>query len=347
MALLVEFDEVEKAGLIRWEEVIKTIETVIADIGKYGEQINHPRRRLHCPTWTRISIHAGAAMPYRLLGMMIHSELPVVVEDGTPLPSQVVKGRGDYVYVLYEADTARLAAIIRRRRDQKSIDYRTAATSIVGTKLLMRSNSHSLALFGSSHQARSHLEALTHVMELRRVRVFSPNLEHRRSFCAEMSGKLSLEVEPVDRPRLAMQGADLILEASNTTLPVFDGDLLEPGMHVTTIAGSNRELTTQQGVVRRAVDQETLRRSDLVFVILKEQTRQDEQGGIFQEIRAGRLTWDKIYEIGDLLAGKVKGRTDPSQITFYNNNAGMGAVDVTLAALVYKAAREHNLGKEI
>jgi ornithine cyclodeaminase/alanine dehydrogenase-like protein (mu-crystallin family) len=347
MAFLIEFDEVEKAGLIRWEEVIGTTEAVITDIGTYGEQINHPRRRLHCPTWTRISIHAGAAMPFHLLGMMIHSELPMVVQDGTPLPSQVVKGRGDYVYVLYEADTAKLAAIIRRRRDQKSIDYRTAATSIVGTKLLMRPNAHSVALFGSSHQARSHLEALAHVMELRRVRVFSPNSEHRRSFCAEMSRRLLLDVEPVDTSRLAIQGADVILEASNTAVPVFDGSLLEPGMHVTTIAGSNRELANQQGVVRRAVDQETLRRSDLVFVILKEQTRQDEQGGIFEEIKAGRLTWDKVHEIGDLLAGKVKGRTEPSQITFYNNNAGMGAADVTLAALVYKAAREHNLGKEI
>lgn len=347
MAFLIEFDEVERAGLIRWEEVIDTTETVMHDIGKYGEQINHPRRRLHCPTWTRISIHAGAAMPFRLLGMMIHSELPVVAEGGTPLPSQVVKGRGDYVYVLYDADTAKLAAIIRRRRDQKSIDYRTAATSIVGTKLLMRPNTHSLALFGSSHQARSHLEALAHAIELRRVRVFSPNPEHRRAFCAEMSLKLSLEIEAVDRPHLAMQGADIVVEASNTSVPVFDGNLLEPGMHVTTIAGSNRELATQQGVIRRAVDQETLRRSDVIFVILKEQTRQDQQGGIFEEIRAGRLTWDKVYEIGDLLAGKVKGRNDSSQITFFNNNAGMGAADVTLAALVYKAAREHNLGKEI
>jgi alanine dehydrogenase len=347
MAFLIDFDEVERAGLIRWEEVIDTIREVMRDIGKYGEQVNHPRRRLHCPTWTRISIHAGAAMSSHLLGMMIHSELPMVVEDGAPLPSQVVKGRGDYVYVLYESDTAELAAIIRRRRDQKSIDYRTAATSVVGTKLLMRPNAQSVGLFGSSHQAHSHLEALAHVMDLRRVRVFSPNSEHRKSFCAEMSRKLSLEVEPVDKPHLAMQGADLVLEASNTAVPVFDGSLLEPGMHVTSIAGSNRELATQQGVVRRAVDQETLRRSDLVFVILKEQTRQDEQGGIFEEIRSGRLTWDKVYEVGDLLTDKVQGRTDPSQITFYNNNAGMGAADVTLAALVYKAAREQNLGKEI
>jgi ornithine cyclodeaminase/alanine dehydrogenase-like protein (mu-crystallin family) len=100
-------------------------------------------------------------------------------------------------------------------------------------------------------------------------------------------------------------------------------------------------------VVRKAVDQQTLCRSDLLFVILKEQTRQDQQGGICEAIGEGRLTWDQVHEIGALLAGKVPGRSDASQITFYNNNAGMGAADVTLAALVYKAAREHDMGKEI
>src|SRR5574341_1276007 len=186
MALLIDFDEVERQGLIDWKEVIELPEKALADLGLYGEQVNHPRRRLHCPSLTRISLHAGAAMPYGLLGMMIHSELPIVSAEGKTLPAQVVKGRGDYIYVLYEAGNAALAAVVRRRRDQRGVDYRTAATSAVGTGRLMRQDSRNLALFGSSHQARSHLHALSRVMDLRRVRVFSPNPEHRRSFCCEM-----------------------------------------------------------------------------------------------------------------------------------------------------------------
>lgn len=347
MALLIDFEEVENKGLLGWKEIIESTEKALADLGLYGEQINHPRRRLHCPALTRISLHVGAAMPYGLLGMMIHSELPIVSDAGRPLPVQLVKGRGDYIYVLYEAETARLAAVIRRRRDQRAIDYRTAATSAVATKLLMREGARSVAFFGSSHQARSHLAALSHVMPLGRVKVFSPNADHRCSFAAEMSRTLAVEIEAANDPRSAIKGADVIVEATNTAVAVFAGTCLAEGMHVTSIAGSNRELAAQQGVVRRATDDETIRRSDLIFVNLKEQTRQDQQGEIFQAITQGYLTWNRVYEIGDLAAHKIKGRETDSQITFYNNNAGMGVMDVTLAAYVYRLAVEHSLGREL
>ena len=347
MALFIDFDDVERNGLLRWEEIIAITEKGLADLGSYGEQVNHPRRRLHCPSLTRISLHAGAAMPYGLLGMMVHSELPMVSAGGKSLPAQVVQGRGDYVYVLYETENAALAAIVRRRRDQGGVDYRTAATSAVGTRRLMREDSRNLALFGSSHQARSHLHALSRVMDLRRVRVFSPNPEHRKSFCREMESALSLAVEPVESPAEALRDADVVLEASNTTIPVFPGRMLEPGMHVTSIGGSNRELAAQQGVVRRGVDEETIKRSDLIFVNIKEQTRQDQQGEIFQAVSRGYLSWEKIGEIGALVAGKSGGRKNASEITFYNNNAGMGVVDVSLAAHVYRLGKERGLGQEL
>lgn len=347
MPLLIDFEEVEKSGLLRWEEIIGLTERALLDLGNFGEQVNHPRRRLHCPELTRISIHAGAYRPLGLIGLMVHSELPIVSEGGRGLPTQVVRGRGDYIYVLYEADTARLAAIVRRRRDQRGIDYRTAGTSAVGTKYLMRRDSRRLALFGSGHQARSHLQAFSHVMQLKQVRVYSPNPEHRRAFSSEMSKKLSLEIEPVEEPCLAFRDADIILEATNTTIPVFSGHWLEQGMHVTSIAGSNRELASQQGVIRKAMDEETIRRSNSVFVNLKHQTQQDRQGELFECVSRGILRWEQIYEIGELLAGKVRGREHPTQITFYNNNAGMGVVDVGLAAHVYHLALENGLGKEV
>ena len=347
MPYLVDFEDVERAGLLRWSEILGLAEQALSDLGKYGEQVNHPRRRLHCPELTRISIHAGAYRPLGLIGLMVHSELPIVSEGGMRLPTQVVRGRGDYVYVLYEAQTAQLAAIVRRRRDQKGIDYRTAATSAVGTKYLIRKDSRQLALFGSGHQARSHLRVFSHIMDLKHVRVHSPNPEHRRAFSTEMARELSLEIEPVEEPRLALRDADVVLEATNTTIPVFSGRWLEEGMHVTSIAGSNRELAAQQGVVRSAMDEETIRRSNSVFVNLKDQTRQDQQGELFQCVSRGVLRWEQIYEIGDLIAGQVRGRESPSQITFYNNNAGMGVVDVGLAAHVYRLALDHGLLKEI
>lgn len=350
MALLIDFSDVEESGLLSWKEMIESTENALRDISVYGEQANHPRRRLHCPTHSRISIHAGASMPYKLLGMMVHCELPTVTdESGRPLSKQVMKGEGDFIFVLYEAETAHLAAIIRRRRDkqQRHVDYRTAATSAVGTKLLMREGARSVALFGSGRQARSTLAALSHVMPLDRVKVFSPTTDRRRAFAVEMSRTLGVDIEPADDARSVLTGADVIVETTNTNVPVFEGRWLTEGMHVTSIAGANRELIAQLGVVRRATDDETLRRSDLIFVNLKEQMRQDQQPEISAAISQGHVTSDRVYEIGDLAARKVKGRETNSQITFYNNNAGMGVVDVTLAAYIYRLAMEHSLGSEL
>ena len=162
-----------------------------------------------------------------------------------------------------------------------------------------------------------------------------------------MERALALAIEPVESPADALAGADVVLEASNTTVPVFPGRLLQPGMHVTSIAGSNRELAAQQGVVRKGVDEETVKRSDAIFVNVREQTRQDRQGEIFQAIEQGHLSWERIGEIGALVAGKSVGRKSASEITFYNNNAGVGVVDVSLAAHVYRLAKERGLGQEL
>jgi len=59
-----------------------------------------------------------------------------------------------------------------------------------------------------------------------------------------MSRELGIDVRPVASPREAVRGVDVILAATNASVPVFDGNWLEPGQHVTSIVGSNARLTT-------------------------------------------------------------------------------------------------------
>jgi len=54
-----------------------------------------------------------------------------------------------------------------------------------------------------------------------------------------------------------------------------------------------------------------------------------------------------VGELGEVLAGRVAGRTDARQITLYKNNGGQGVADVTLALLAARKAREKGLGTEI
>ena len=48
-----------------------------------------------------------------------------------------------------------------------------------------------------------------------------------------------MEVRPVATAREAVDGMDIVLACTNSSVPVFDGDWLVPGQHVTSIVGSN------------------------------------------------------------------------------------------------------------
>ena len=162
-----------------------------------------------------------------------------------------------------------------------------------------------------------------------------------------MSPLLGFDVRPVSSAEEAVRDVDIILTATNSSVPVFDGRWLAPGVHVTTIVGSNVGLV-QGGFTkakRREIDDTTLQRSDVITIASVQQAIQDEQGDIFDPVQKGIIRWDEVIEIGAILAGKKEGRTKAEQITLFKNNAGQGVADVALGALVLKKAEERGLGQ--
>jgi ornithine cyclodeaminase/alanine dehydrogenase-like protein (mu-crystallin family) len=127
---------------------------------------------------------------------------------------------------------------------------------------------------------------------------------------------------------------------------VFDGSLLEPGQHVTTIVGSNVGLVKGgfTAAKRREIDDATLARSDVHGIVSIQQAIQDEQADIFDPVARGVIKWEQLIEIGSILAGNNEGRTRLDQITFYKNNAGQGVADVALGAKVLENIKRKNSG---
>jgi ornithine cyclodeaminase/alanine dehydrogenase-like protein (mu-crystallin family) len=226
---------------------------------------------------------------------------------------------------------------------------RTAATSAVGTDLLARRDAETLGILGSSGQAKNHLVGLSKVRRLKDVKVYSRRPEPCRKFADEMGPLLNINITPASSARDATQGRDIVLCATNSSVPVFDGHWLDPGTHVTTIVGSNVGLVkggfTQ--AKRREIDDTTLARSDVLGIVSIEQAMQDEQADIYDPVQRGVIAWEQLIEIGDILAGKKDGRTRTEQITFYKNNAGQGVADVALGALVLEQIKRKNAGQTL
>ena len=346
-----------EASLIRPDELrgivsmAEAVEAVRMGFREWGEnpQINAPRRRIHIPTGVRVSVHQGGVPGASATGLMTHCEWVKPLSDHQEYPRL-----NHPVIVLYDAQEGELKALIigeitcSELPDNVAVTgLRTAATSAVGTDVLARKDAERVGILGSAGQARNHLIALAKVRKIKEVKVYSRRAENCRKFALEMGPLLGINVRPVSSAEEAVRGVDIILAATNSSIPVFDGRWLEPGVHVTTIVGSNVGLV-QGGFTkakRREIDDTTLQRSDVITIASVQQAIQDEQGDIFDPVQKGIIRWEQVIEIGAILAGKKEGRTRPEQITLFKNNAGQGVADVALGALVLKKAEERGAGQ--
>jgi ornithine cyclodeaminase len=345
-ALLIQPHEIR--GIVGMEAAVEAVRRGFREWGENSE-LNAPRRRIHIPTGVRVSVHQGGVPVAGATGLMTHCEWV------KPMSQEQVYSRLNHpVTVLYDAAEGELKGIIigeitcAELPDNVAVTgLRTAATSAVGTDLLARPDAENLAIFGSAGQAKNHLLALMQVRRLKNVKIYSRNPENCKRFVAEMSLVTNLNISTASSPREVMQGADIILTATNSSVPVFDGNWLQPGQHVTTIVGSNVGLvkggfTTAK---RREIDDATLARSHVHAIVSIQQAKQDEQADIYDPVERGIIRWEQLIEIGDILAGKKEGRTKAEQITFYKNNAGQGVADVALGALVLERIKKKGGGQ--
>ena len=340
----------ELRGIVTMSEAV---EAVRLGFRQWGENalLNAPRRRIHIPTGVRVSVHQGGVPAAKATGLMTHCEWV------KPMASEQVYPRLNHpVIVLYDAAEGELKGIIVGEITCAELPgniavtgLRTAATSAVGTDLLARPDATSVGLFGAAGQAKNHLLALMQVRRLKDVKVYSRNRANREKFAAEMAPLANLNITPVESPEDAVRGVDIVLTATNSSIPVFDGKWLSPGQHVTTIVGSNVGLVKNgfAAAKRREIDDTTLARSDVLGIVSIEQAVQDEQADIFDPVKRGVIRWEDLIEIGDILAGKKEGRTKAEQITFYKNNAGQGVADVALGAKVLENVQKRNCGQKL
>jgi alanine dehydrogenase len=214
---------------------------------------------------------------------------------------------------------------------------RTGAASGVATKYLARQDAKVCVVFGAGVQARKQLEAMAAVRTLERTFVIDIIPEAREKFVAEMGGKLQLDVLGTEDVEGAVRGADLIVTASSSPEPVFDGHWLQPGTHINNVGSHSpgaRELDTR--TVKSAKFVADLKEANLA-----------EAGDILIPIQEGAVTEDHIFaSLGEIVTGTRPGRENPQEITVFKS-CGLAIQDVSTALAVYNAARERGIGTEV
>jgi len=214
---------------------------------------------------------------------------------------------------------------------------RTGAAGGVALKYLARRESRVATLFGVGPQGRTQLEAACTVLNLEKCFVISNQDPREENFAQEMAERLGLNIIITEDKKTAIRSSDLIVAATTSRVPLFDGSWLRPGTHITAIGSFKPEV--------RELDSETIKRSK-VFVDNLAAAR-EEAGDLIIPIQEGIITWEKVAaEIGEVIAGDKKGRENPEEITVFKS-VGLAVQDAIVARGVYLKARKLNSGLKL
>jgi ornithine cyclodeaminase len=206
-------------------------------------------------------------------------------------------------------------------------DVRTAAAGALATRLLAPERPLVTAVIGAGVQARLQLRLMSRVRRLASVRVWSPKAASRAAYAGEMRTVLGTEVLPTESVEAAVAGADLVVTATPSRVPLVTADMLRIGATVIAL-GSD-------GPDKRELAPEVLARADKVVT---DRTGQCARlGELHHALEAGLMSAEDVHaELGEILVGTRPGRERDDE-TIVCDLTGVGAQDAAIAEVALRA----------
>ena len=221
---------------------------------------------------------------------------------------------------------------------------RVGASTGVAAKYLALEHVEEMGIYGTGTQAPGQLLAVTHVRKVKKAKVYSPNRAHLLKYCETMRAQLSCEVVACSHPEEVARGSQIVVTDTNSTEPVFKDEWLEEGVLISSVGANYGRLDLDERTVKRAKIV-TESRADTL-------SKQLEGGGYSTLKRTGEnamarlLLSESIYaEIGEIVAGKRKGREGMETIWYKNEGTVMN--DLATMIKVYELAKAKGVGTEL
>ena len=313
MALYLTEQDVEQ--ILTMPMAIEAVDEGFRQLGS-GQAENLPRRRLHS---AKGMMHLMAA------------SLPCSGYFGYKTYT-VFPGRLQFTVCLHSSENGELLALIEADRLGQ---IRTGAASGVATRWMARIDTKVVGVIGAGRQAYRQVEAVCQVRPVNQVLAYCRTPDRLAQFCKETQERLGVLCHAANSADEVAAEVDVLITITSSTAPVFKGESLKPGTHINA-AGSNF-------LIKRELDETCIRRCRSIVVDSKDQARV-ECGEFLGPLQKGRLTWDQIRELSEVVTARSLPRTDPKDITLFKS-LGVALEDVAVGAKVYEIAREHKVGR--
>jgi len=260
----------------------------------------------------------GAMGPGEVFGAKLISIYPENFEKGLQTHQGLV--------AIFDPATGEVAAVVHAG---EITAIRTAAASAVATDALARPDASRLAILGYGEQAHEHAHAVAQVRALSEIRVWGRSAERAAAFAAEVGAALGVPARALASSQAAAEGAEIICATTAAAEPVLLGAWVAEGCHVN-LVGSSRA-----GPVE--CDDALVARSRFFA---------DHAAGVraqgaewLKALASGAVGEDHLLgEIGEVLDGRLAGRTGERDITVYKS-LGSIVQDLASAWRLYEDAR--------
>ena len=235
-------------------------------------------------------------------------------------PDRPGRSRHQGVVVAYDGETGAVSCVADAEPVTK---IRTACATAAATDALARANAEVLAIFGTGVQAEAHLRALPLVRPFREILIWGRSAQRTHAFAGQMSALLGRTITVVPEGQEAASRADVICTVTSSAEPVLLNEWVRPGTHINLVGSSYLgPVEVDSALVARARYIADYRPGVLAQAAELAVAR---QAGLIDDTHV-------IGEIGDVLAGRLRGRENDSQVTIYKS---LGHVAQDLAATAY------------
>lgn len=225
------------------------------------------------------------------------------------------------ITILMDARNAEVLALV----DSAALTaVRTGAVSGLATKLLSRKDSERVGVIGSGEQARTLLEAVCEVRSIREARVYSPHFAHARRFAIEMAQRTGTEVTPYHEPGQAVEGADILIVATNSASPVLHWEDIPSGCHINSIGTLPDRAELAPDVISRSS----------VYVDTAEGVFR-EAGDVILAVKDGLFSRERVVaDLAELARRPALGRKRDDEVTLFKS-VGFGLQDLYACSYLF------------
>jgi ectoine utilization protein EutC len=242
---------------------------------------------------------------------------------------------GSGLMMLFSSDTGFPQAILF---DNAYLTHtRTGAAGAIAAKHLARKSIERVGVVGAGRQGREQLMAVRLVRSFGEALVFDHDRTRAEAFAREMGAKLDVVLTVAEDAEALVRGCDLVVTATPSKEPIVKAEWLHAGLHLTAMGADNGR--------KQELFADVLANADRRVCDLKSQAFR--VGEHHFALEAGYLSaTDRVDELGDIVAGKIPGRTSDSEVTICDLT-GVGVQDTAIAMYAYDRAVTLGLGRHI